>query len=148
MPHLSASADTDSDRLSRDLRDVAERHAPEGGYGETYWHPGDKTVFWNAADWTSGDQIDAATTGFLAVDGVSEFDYDFEVDAAKVCSEDEGWQKVWPTGTPPTLDAVVQLAREPLPEVEHLTPPQFAGVTASLVDAHKRLIELAAHLGR
>jgi hypothetical protein len=32
------------------------REFSDGGYGETAWQAKTGTVFWNAADWTTGDE--------------------------------------------------------------------------------------------
>lgn len=76
--------------LRERIRAVAEKHAPEGGYGETWFrsgipdgkggttYSGGVTVFWTCADWTTNEEIDAAVAAFLAVDGVGHVDYDAE----------------------------------------------------------------------
>lgn len=82
----AASKPTKFDRI----REVAEQHRPDGGYGETWYRDGipdgnggttyssGGTVFWTCADWSTGDEIDAAEKAFLAIDGVGAFDHDAE----------------------------------------------------------------------
>lgn len=84
---LTASA-TD---VEREIARVAEEHAPEGGYGKTYWRESDRTVFWDAADWTSNDEADAAVEAFLSIDGVDDVEWDCEVG-----DPGSGYVQVWP----------------------------------------------------
>lgn len=93
------------------IQRVAAEVAPEGGYGETSWNAGTKTVFWNHADWTSTEEHDAAEALFLAIDGVENFDSEAEAGNP----DGEGWEQLWPApGTEEAYERVLELARRPL----------------------------------
>lgn len=96
------------------IRQVAEAHAPEGGYGDTFWNAETKTVYWVSADWVSNDEHDAAWEAFLAIDGVENVDGDAEAYGP----EGDEWVQVWPE---PSGDLavlrLVELASSPLPEL-------------------------------
>lgn len=81
-------AETD---IGKEIGEVAARHAPDGGYGDTAWNDGTKTVLWIAADWTSNEEWDAAEADFLAIDGVEEFESDAEIGLP----ESDEWEVVY-----------------------------------------------------
>lgn len=101
----------DEDVLAEIAR-VAEDHAPEGGYGDTYWRSSDRTVFWNHADWTGTDEHDAAEAAFLAIEGVERVECESEA------GPPDGFEQVWPTAqtaSASTAEAeLLRLAAEPL----------------------------------
>lgn len=106
----AAEPDPDGDTVAQ-IQAVAEAHEPDGGYGETWWHPDDAAVFWNAADWTTNDEVDAAAADFLAIEGVEQF----ESDAETVGPGGDGWQQVWPVQDADQATArLVALAAAPL----------------------------------
>lgn len=94
-----------------ELARIAEAHAPDGGYGDTAWHPADAVVCWVPADWSSNEEIEAARAAFLAVPGVQEV----IGDAEQAPERGEGWQHVWPeVGSEAALARLIALAHRPL----------------------------------
>jgi len=94
-PPLTASIDEGGDGITSEIRRVAEKHAPDGGYGDTAWNAKTKTVFWNCADWTTNEEVEAAVGDFLAVDGVERVEHDAEVGMRGTCPEEDGWVIVY-----------------------------------------------------
>lgn len=80
---------------------VAERHAPDGGYGDAWWHEADGKVFWVSADWSTTEEVDTAVEDFLAIEGVNSVDHDAEAGAPS--SDLTGWVRVYP-GPMPEFD--------------------------------------------
>jgi hypothetical protein len=76
-PQLQMSLGKSNDIVD-DLREVAEAHMPEGGYGDTCWNPETKTVLWVPADWTSNEEAEAARNDFLLIPGVEHVEGDAE----------------------------------------------------------------------
>lgn len=83
----------DVDQTMRELADVAESVAPDGGYGDTWWNQETAEVYWVCGDWTTEEEADAATEAFLAVDGVESVECCWECGAPA-----EGFVKVWSEG--------------------------------------------------
>lgn len=109
---VSVAASADDDVVER-IRAVAEEHAPDGGYGETFWHPADQIVFWVGADWTSNEEQEQAERAFLAIDGVDGV----ESEAEAAGPGGNGWLRVWPESSDEEaaeVAKVVALARVPL----------------------------------
>lgn len=109
--------------VKRDVRKAAETHAPDGGYGDTWFRSSDGKVFWNAADWSTQEEVDAARDGFLDIDGVNDFDSDAEVGNP----DGDGWDQVWPAKDEASADLaeILALASAPLdlePETLSLKP--------------------------
>lgn len=144
-PTIGGHRFSDGD-INAQIASVAEKHAPEGGYGETSWNAGTKTVFWNHADWTSNDEHDAAEKDFLAIDGVENFDCDSEANTP----EGEGWEQVWPEpGSEAAYERVLALAMRPIDPREFIsvvparvhyrpatTPGQSCGTCSAYDDGH------------
>ena len=98
--------------LLAEIRRVAEKHAPEGGYGETAYREDEGTVFWTPADWTTNEEIEAAHADFLKIDGVNGV----VGDAESRWPDGEGWEMVWPEpGSEAAYERVLALAQRPLP---------------------------------
>jgi hypothetical protein len=94
-----------------EIRRVAEKHAPEGGYGETAYNEGEGTVFWADADWTTNEEHDAAHADFMAIDGVNGV----VGEAEAALPTGEGWEQVWPVpGSDAAYERVLALAMRPL----------------------------------
>jgi hypothetical protein len=138
VPLVAAAPDDLLERLAA----VAEEHAPDGGYGNTYWRAETGTLFWISADWSSDDEVHAARDAFFAVDeAVREFETETEV-AAPAGAE---WSAVWvrPNGVNhetvnegdlhSEYEDVLALAREPLPDLE----PEDWGRYRHTRDRHK-----------
>jgi hypothetical protein len=129
-----------------EIRRVAEKHAPEGGYGETAYNDGDATVWWTPADWSENDEIDAAQADFMEIDGVNGV----VGDAESRWPDDAGWEQVWPEpGSDAAYERVLALATRPLdtrkfvavvPARVHYrpasTPGQACGTCGSYEDGH------------
>lgn len=97
--------------VKRDIAAVAKAHEPDGGYGDTAWHAGNKTVFWVSADWTSTEEHDAAWEAFLGIDGVEKVDGEAEAGLP----DGDGWDRVWPPpGSGASIDPLLALASKPL----------------------------------
>lgn len=77
---------------------VAEAHAPEGGYGDTWFSPSTGRVFWCSADWSTDEEVQAAEDAFLEVPGVEGVSYDAEVGEPDGGDGADDWVKVWPAG--------------------------------------------------
>lgn len=75
---LTAGAVVAESEKGVEIGQVAESHAPDGGYGDTAWNESTGTVYWVAADWSSNDEVDAAVADFLAIDGVTDVEHDAE----------------------------------------------------------------------
>lgn len=76
--------------VTDEIAAVAEKHQPDGGYGETWWRESDGSVFWAAADWSSNEEVDLAVADFEAVEGVND------VEACAECMPDgDGWERVY-----------------------------------------------------
>lgn len=157
------AAALENDAIVDEIAEVAEAHAPDGGYGETAWNPATKTVFWVSADWSTTEEIAAAEEAFLAIDGVDNF----EEDAECALPDGEDWEPVlWRSlraaGDPPPpdwtqpspnkildVDALVKQLRgvtDPVRQavVESVMKDTLAGVKAppsasALVDALKAI---------
>ena len=94
-----------------EIQRVAEMHAPDGGYGDTAYNGDDGTVAWIPADWTSNDELDAAHSDFLDIDGVNGV----VGDAEAALPTGDGWQHVWPVpGSQEAYERVLALAKRPL----------------------------------
>jgi hypothetical protein len=107
----AASSDASGGDTTAELRRVAEKHAPDGGYGETAWNEGEGTVFWVPADWTSNEEMDAAHSDFMEIDGVNGV----VGDAESRWPDGEGWEQVWPVpGSEQAYERVLALAMRPL----------------------------------
>lgn len=78
--------------LEQAVADVAEEHAPDGGYGDTWWSEDEATVYWICGDWSTDAEIGAAEDAFLDVDGVEEVETCDECGAPR----GDGWARVWP----------------------------------------------------
>lgn len=59
--------------LADEIIATAKANAPEGGYGGVAYDPTTKTLFWQAADWTTDDEAAAAESAFLKISGVDKF---------------------------------------------------------------------------
>jgi len=60
------------------VKEVANKHKPDGGYGSVWFDPATKTVWWQSADWTSTEEREAAERDFLAIPGVEKIDGEAE----------------------------------------------------------------------
>jgi hypothetical protein len=67
------------DKLDQ-IKEVAEKHRPSAApdYGHVWYDTATKTVFWQAADWTSNEEIEAAQRDFEAIDGVDKVEIEAE----------------------------------------------------------------------
>lgn len=91
------AAPEEADPVVDRIREVAAEHQPESGtYGDTAWNSETATVFWNAADWSTNEEVDAATEAFLGIEGVKVFDSDAEVGMEPYTRD--GWEVVWRSG--------------------------------------------------
>ncbi len=131
------------DELRGQIARVAAEHQPDGGYGETAWHEGDRIVFWVSADWTSNEEVEAAQQAFLAIDGVDGV----ESEAEAYLPDGDGWERVYPgLDGDDELAALVALASEPLILERDLVAsaprgyPIDAAVRA-LTRAHERTVD-------
>lgn len=90
---LTAAAVVAESEVGKKIGEVAKRHAPDGGYGDTYWDAETGTVLWVEADWTSNDEVEAAEADFLAIPEVKE------VEPCAECGAPEGdqWERVFAT---------------------------------------------------
>lgn len=116
--------------IEDEIAKVAEEHAPEGGYGETYWDESRGAVFWNHADWTSDDEHDAAESAFRAIEGVKEFDCD-----AEAGNPGDGYVKVWPRA--------VTAAASPIPAAQKALEKAQAELTDALASGDQARISIA-----
>lgn len=142
---LTAGAVVAETEKGREIGEAAARHAPEGGYGETAWNEDDGLVWWNAADWTTDEEEQAAVDAFMAIDDVESVEVCYE------CSLPDGneWEIVYRSGAtrPPEENALrdaLALARSPLPEIEE--PPVTASADVgraldTIAAVHQRTVE-------
>ncbi len=94
-----------------EIQRVAREHAPEGGYGDTAYNASEGTVAWIPADWTSDEELDAAHSAFLEIDGVNGV---MGLSEASLPSGDD-WQHVWPVpGSEEAYERVLAVAKRPL----------------------------------
>lgn len=131
---------------------VAAQHAPEGGYGDTYWNAETAKVFWVCGDWTSTEEADAAEADFRAIDGVDDFEacwecappgtwYDPETRETHYGPGD-GWEQVYAAET---LEAVPgDPLRTSLEAAAGDPPPWSMPMVDEIVDADEIVARITA----
>jgi 2'-5' RNA ligase len=97
------------DETALAVANVAAAHAPEGGYGDTYWHAGDAHVYWVSADWSSSVECDAAVAAFEAIEGVRQVEDCDECGAPA----GDGWDLVYASGAGGNASALAAAADPP-----------------------------------
>lgn len=134
-PPLTAGAVVAATDVGKKIGEVAAEHAPDGGYGDTYWNAGTGKVFWVCGDWTSVDEAAAAETDFLAIDEVTEFEACWE------CAAPEGdeWEKVYGSSAmgasgDPFLDDLVAAMMKPIAEDDIVPAVSFFTVRGAAGD--------------
>jgi hypothetical protein len=91
-------------------------------YGDLYWNPDEKTVYWVAADYTSSEEIDEARRLLFDVPGVDHVEIEAEV------SPPGGWQKVAAFTNGQIVRCRIPLyGEEPTTGTPHIIPQNSAG---------------------
>jgi 2'-5' RNA ligase len=121
-------AQEEHEEMLRRIREVAEKHKPDGGYGDVFWHVYDRTVWWECGDWTTSEEIDAAERDFLAIRGVEKFEYGAE-------ETPTAWRLVYSRASSGSLYASAEPFWQSLTAAAEPRPPWVAPAVDELLPA-------------